>query len=988
MNFGFGSILGFLTLLAPLQGSVASSGKYDDELLFIETEDFRAVVMSLEGSVCSADKFCYGNQQCQYRWGHPHCYEIFPQPGKTCNDNVCEHNGICQPNGLFSYRCSCPAGVYGYNCDTDSTLCNDQLCKNNGTCITVYGGGARCLCPPGTVGKFCQTLSCSLQCQNGGTCTTSTQGSACKCPPPHTGILCENDPCTYNSCPSARTCVVDLTAPNNFSCLCPSGTIGPNCLPPCTPQCRNGGICVSSNQGNTCDCPPPYTGLDCTDGPCNSDSCPNGGTCIVDLTSPNYFSCLCPSWTIGPNCLPPCTPQCRNGGICVSSNQGNTCDCPPPYTGLDCTDGPCNSDSCPNGGTCIVDLTSPNYFSCLCPSWTIGPNCLPPCTPQCRNGGICVSSNQGNTCDCPPPYTGLDCTDGPCNSDSCPNGGTCIVDLTSPNYFSCLCPSWTIGPNCLPLCIPQCRNGGICVSSNQGNTCDCPPPYTGVDCTNGPCTPDSCRNGATCIVDLTSPNYFRCFCPPATFGPYCQAPCSSSPCQNGGTCIVDLTSSDNYRCDCEEPYFGNHCENSKKSLKNGCSSNPCLGEDCQCFDSCKHEHGYYCISQQGYIGENCNIDPPRLICRHDRIQLDVPVEFYQEYDSNTGITFMYFSSTVDAFKTLQGCQARLIDGRYQLTLFPPFTSCGTAKTQNGNSHIYNNTLWINRRTGSSVYDMPFPILDWSCIFNYDLDIVTSLQPVIDVHRPNLSSVQTYDASLSLCKVSACQQPCPSHLLVKGGAVYTISETIHLSIDLNINKNLFPSSTFIDITSAFLSCSNDPSRTSDTVALSGTGCNINPALDVQLGGTSSQNGACLSFKVPRLQQCTTIYVHLRLRICDPQDALVQYCPSGLQVQHCPARLTKRSTRDDTDVTYHVIGPITVVEKGVDAMDFLSDSGTSVTLGNTTLPGRLVELNHAPNQNGFDTAVTIVVASTTSFVLILLFTLIALLYFRCKPKQVEL
>ncbi|CAK8693992.1 unnamed protein product [Clavelina lepadiformis] len=649
MDFAFRFMLNFFLILVPLQACLAASGNYSDELIAsIDSNGLRAALARTDdGRICS-EKFCYAGQDCHYRWGFPYCDTYSAKVGATCDDNPCEHGGTCQPGGVNNYRCDCPADVYGYSCQTGSTLCTGVFCANGGTCVTVSGGGARCFCPSA------------------------------------------------------------------------------------------------------------YAGDDCTK---------------------------------------PCTLPCQNGAACQYDQTG--------------------------AQTCI----------------------------------------------------------------KCPKG------------------------------------------------------YTGPFCEVAPCDRYTCLNGGTCVNDGTQPLAYRC-----------------------------------------EP-------TTKVRNETACSSNPCLGPNCQCFESCKHEHGYYCMSQQGYIGQNCDIGPPTLTCHHDKIELEVSAGFYDEYD-DTKTSFMYFSSTVDGFKSVQACQAQPINGKYRLTINPPFTtSCGTTRTQALNSHTYKNTLWINRRTGSSLYDMPFPALDWTCTFNYDLDVVASLQPVVDNQRPSLPRVNSFDASVSLCKISTCQQSCPSDLVVGAGAVYTVSETIHLSVNFNIATSIFSASPFTDIASAFLSCSPDTSSAKDTVELSstGTGCNYNSALDVRAGASSSQHAACMSFKVPRFHQCTTIYIHLRLRICSSADVTTSICSSNERVQHCPARLTKRSLSDkDADVAYHVIGPITIVDSGVEAMTFLSDSETSVTVGNVSDTGVMLG-SHSPVYGGLGLEMVVLSSFTAFFVLLTIVMFFSLLFLRHKRSM---
>jgi hypothetical protein len=82
------------------------------------------------------------------------------------------------------------------------------------------------------------------------------------------------------------------------------------------------------------------------------------------------------------------------------------------------------------------------------------------CVPisPCLHGGIC---NTGRTCDCPPEWSGADCSAVTCNSHQ-----TC----SAPDVCSCQ-TGWS-GATCnVPTCMPACAAGqGTCTSPN---TCTC-----------------------------------------------------------------------------------------------------------------------------------------------------------------------------------------------------------------------------------------------------------------------------------------------------------------------------------------------------------------------------------------------------------------------------------------------------------------------------------------------------------------------------------
>jgi hypothetical protein len=75
------------------------------------------------------------------------------------------------------------------------------------------------------------------------------------------------DLCEPNPCPEPRYCV---DHGNNYSCECPKGYSGPDCLIPSraacsTNPCTNGGTCWSNMDSFYCACKPGYTGKTCED---------------------------------------------------------------------------------------------------------------------------------------------------------------------------------------------------------------------------------------------------------------------------------------------------------------------------------------------------------------------------------------------------------------------------------------------------------------------------------------------------------------------------------------------------------------------------------------------------------------------------------------------------------------------------------------------------------------------------------------------------
>ncbi|CAH2215464.1 jg20576, partial [Pararge aegeria aegeria] len=77
---------------------------------------------------------------------------------------------------------------------------------------------------------------------------------------------------------------------------------------------------------------------------------------------------------------------------------------------------------------------------------------------QCRNGGYCLNVDS-SSCTCEPGYSGVYCEnriptnsraqDDPCASQPCRNGGTCRLDRSAVQGYSCDCQLGFSGHNCL-----------------------------------------------------------------------------------------------------------------------------------------------------------------------------------------------------------------------------------------------------------------------------------------------------------------------------------------------------------------------------------------------------------------------------------------------------------------------------------------------------------------------------------------------------------
>lgn len=173
----------------------------------------------------------------------------------TCAETPCFHAGTCrETDGGRGYRCECPAGYTGLNCEKKLDRCTSLRCANGNAPPAPRPSPSRA-----PVNPFCSRA--------GGHCVTSGALWACSCRSGFAGPRCETnvDECAAGPCAAGATCVDRI---NDYSCVCPPGSAGRRCDRPAEPcaarPCQNGGACAVGVGGQpVCTCPPGYGGLRC-----------------------------------------------------------------------------------------------------------------------------------------------------------------------------------------------------------------------------------------------------------------------------------------------------------------------------------------------------------------------------------------------------------------------------------------------------------------------------------------------------------------------------------------------------------------------------------------------------------------------------------------------------------------------------------------------------------------------------------------------------
>ncbi|KAI3352420.1 hypothetical protein L3Q82_005380 [Scortum barcoo] len=228
---------------------------------------------------------------------------------EPCLSNPCKNDGTCSNDPVHYYRCTCPYGFKGQNCEEPIHACISNPCQNGGTCHLKEGEGSNfwCVCPEGFEGDVCEINIDDCEdndCENNSTCVDGINNYTCMCSPEYTGELCEEklDFCApeLNQCQHDSKCIL---TPQGYKCECTPGYVGEHCeldYDDCEEnKCQNGGQCIDAVNGYTCVCPEGYSGLFCEfsppmvlprTSPCDNHECLNGAQCVVMGTDPR---CQC-----------------------------------------------------------------------------------------------------------------------------------------------------------------------------------------------------------------------------------------------------------------------------------------------------------------------------------------------------------------------------------------------------------------------------------------------------------------------------------------------------------------------------------------------------------------------------------------------------------------------------------------------------------------------------------------------------------------------
>ncbi len=545
-------------------------------------------------------------EQCDGRDNN--CDGLLLPDGTPCDDaDVCTNNDICSSE-------ICLGTIILGLCD-DENVCTTDSCDPLAGCVHVFNYldcNDENAC---TTNDVCSLGICAgvdtsaVDCDDDNVCTTDTCDGTSGCVYHPSGLVCDDgnlatrdDSCNllnicegepYECVPNA--CELSST-PNGVDCTPVYGPAGSLCddNDPATKndQCDGLGTC----SGSPFECPP---------GPCIVSSTPNGSGCDTVYLP------------IGTDCddgqLNTRDDGCNPLGDCIGI----------PY---ECTAGPCDASSVPNGEDCDIVMVEPGGAcedndpntkddSCDADGVCAG-------TPYICEPATCEIESVADGIGCFPIYAmpGTSCDDGEflTMNDICNGIGDCAGTPYSCTPNDCQISSTPNGNGCDIVPVEEglsCDDGDLTSHTDQ---CDGEGNCLGIsyECDPGQCEASSVANGVDCDVVIKAAGTSCVDDDPTTHTDTCDdaGVCSGVPfnCEPG-PCVLSSTPNG---VDCDVLYrsAGTPCDDGDPSTHTDvCSgTEACIGIPFDCPTSqCVPEstpNGIFCDEEFAPAGSACNDD--------------------------------------------------------------------------------------------------------------------------------------------------------------------------------------------------------------------------------------------------------------------------------------------------------------------------------------------------------------------------------------------
>ncbi|XP_033735860.1 uncharacterized protein LOC117324221 [Pecten maximus] len=488
------------------------------------------------------------------------CTNVHFLAADPCERMPCRNRGLCvRSNTGDAFTCHCVGGYTGVACEIAPDPCASQPCKNGGTCFLLYRFQYRCACPLGKTGwncdneiNYCQSDSCDF-----GVCEDRPGNFTCHCAEGFTGTRCTGSDNTTALCPSIRQNITDCKKQCNW-CSEPHGI------------CRPG---TKADQYDVCTCSLGYDhpGTHCqqvngdfitarengpkfvppTPGPLSTISCELYERSLEKCSFPVYATRSTKSrtapvveslWSI--NELKVRVSSASLTGITdvfmyvitaqQSKKNHNSREkynvCLKASSGGDTSDRMCTSVYFTYKGLPVNAYDQYRRF--------MEPTLPHDSTFTCKVGKACHMYL----------YTEKDLD----NCERIVSGKDADVEIFSPELLNGSCVT--------DVAFRQVsvKHQRLCFRAGLGGESRCFGVM--VDSSEDICTDDSCSNAGVCVPQASS---YYCVCPPNFSGASCQSyegPCLHNLCQNHGVCYENDSS---IQCLCQIGYSGDKCQNSE-----------------------------------------------------------------------------------------------------------------------------------------------------------------------------------------------------------------------------------------------------------------------------------------------------------------------------------------------------------------------------------------------------------------------------------------
>lgn len=302
-------------------------------------------------------------------------------------------------------------------------------------------------------------------CTDNNACTTGDKCSNGACLP-GSPITCDDiNPCTTDSCDSAKGCV--HTANSN--------------------SCNDGSACTQKDA--------------CIAGACSGSlvSCDDKNVCTIDSCEP----------VSGCKHTPGSASACDDGNACTTGDSCANGKCA--GVGKDCNDNnPCTTDSCAKDICSYSFASGPcsDGDSCTGVDLCAGGKCVPGAVVACDDGNPCTDDTCNKSTGCKSAFNAVGCTDGnactagdKCSNGACMPGSPVNCDDSNP----CTSDNCSTTGSCTYVAIQAspCNDGNGCTVSDKCVNGVCS--GVGQACDDGNiCTNDSCANGKCNHINNTA----------------------------------------------------------------------------------------------------------------------------------------------------------------------------------------------------------------------------------------------------------------------------------------------------------------------------------------------------------------------------------------------------------------------------------------------------------------------------------------------------